>query len=508
MLPQHLQRDVDFGATLSLLADVVTFFSILDLRRDFVIVEGQVWRPGTYQYTPGLRLADLVEQARGLREEAYLERADIIRTRPDRTTEQLRVDLGRALEGSGENPLLQELDRVTIHSIHDILPDRYVHIEGHVRQPGRYLLHDDMRLSDLLFKAGGLNDPDWLRETYLERADLVRTAPDSITRTVEPFRPASVLAGEPGADRLLMSEDRVRIYSIYAVEIRRSAVITGEVKEPGTYQIEENTTVNDLIVRAGGLTVDAWPVSAELSRIRPGQIDAVRRADIIQVPIDTTFAGRRGGPVLENFDLVVVKRMPYWELQRRVILAGEVVFPGTYALTDPGEQLSDLIRRAGGLTPYAYPEGSRLIRTFQEAGLVGIDLERALNTPGSRHNLVMMPGDSLHVPERPNTVIVRGAVSYPTAVVYVPGKPAGYYIKRAGGYLRNAERSETRVVLANGALWQGRWLLPDPPVNAGTEIFVPFKEETDKDTWETIRDTTAVLSSLTTVLLLIWQITR
>ncbi|MFC1629038.1 SLBB domain-containing protein [Gemmatimonadota bacterium] len=490
--------------------DVVRVFSILDLRRDFVVVEGAVWRPAQYQFINGMHLTDLIEHAEGLKEEAYLDRADIIRTNPDYTTTQLRVVLGDALSGAaGANLKLQMLDRVIIHSIHDIEPRKYVSIEGHVLTPGRFLLHEEMYLTDLLFKAGGLYDPDWRKLTYLTRADLIRVAPDSITRTVIPFDLGSILDGNDSENLLLQADDLVRIYSVYAVENRKYATISGEVKNPGRFEIEENTTVNDLIIRAGGLTTDAWMEQAEISRVYPGQSEAEKRTFLYTAPIDTSFTGRGQGFRLQEFDLVIVRRMPYWELQRNVEISGEVVFPGVYTLQTPGETLASVLKRAGGFTPFAYPDGAKLFRSFEGVGLVGIDLEEACNRPGSRANLVMMPGDSLNVPEMNNTVRVAGAVNYPHSILHVPGKSLRYYIDLAGGYSENADRAHATVVLANGAAWHPNWfLIPNPPIGPGANIFIPARPETTKDIWETIRDTTALLTSFTTVLLLIWQINK
>ena len=366
-----------------------------------------------------------------------------------------------------------------------------------------------MRLSDLIARAGGLEDPDWVKETYLERGDLVRVAPDSITRTIEWFDLRHILAGNLQEDRLLRAEDLVRIYSIYTIEQRKYARIIGEVKNPGEFEIEENTTSNDLIIRAGGLTPDAWPVEVEISRVDPGATGADREITLFSAPIDTTFAGRSEGAELQNYDLVIVRRQPYWELQRNVKVSGEVAFPSTYSLETPGERLDSIIRRAGGLTPYAYSKGARLIRRSGGAGLVGIDLEHAMSNPGSRDNLVMMPGDSLYVPEFIPTVQIVGAVGYPTSVLHTPGRSTRYYIEQAGGYLKDADKAKMYVIQANGAVSQTRLFgLMMPQVEPGAVIYVPAKPETTKDVWEVIRDTTALVSNLTMVLLLMWQISK
>ncbi|MCK4773055.1 MAG: SLBB domain-containing protein, partial [Candidatus Latescibacteria bacterium] len=173
------------------------------------------------------------------------------------------------------------------------------------------------------------------------------------------------------------------------------------------------------------------------------------------------------------------------------------------------ETLQELVMRAGGLTPQAYPEGARFYRTFEDAGRINTDLGRALEDPGSLDNLVMHPGDSLYVPPRVEFVTVRGAVGYPTSVLYVPGKSPRYYIAQAGGYAEQAYKKRTRVTLPNGSIWQPRWfIIPDPDVEPGSVIFVPTQAQTERNMWEAIRDTAALLSSLTTVLLLLWTISK
>jgi protein involved in polysaccharide export with SLBB domain len=364
-----------------------------------------------------------------------------------------------------------------------------------------------MRLSDLLFKAGGLYDPDWRKETYLERAELIRIAPDEITRTIDTFHLGRVLDGDPSEDRLLRSDDHIRIYSIYSVETRKYADIIGEINTPGNYEIEENTTSNDLIIRAGGLTREAWPVELQVSRVYPGATGEDRQTFLITVPIDTTFTGRGEGLTLKDFDLVIVRRKPFWELQRNVYITGEVTFPGIHTLMTPDERMVSVIERAGGLTPYAYAEGARLIRSAGDAGLVGIDLERALQNPGSRSNLVMMAGDSLYVPEYVPTVRVLGAVEFQNSVLHIPGKPPRYYINRAGGFADGADRKRTYVVRANGSVSNGL-RISRGGVRPGSTIYVPTKTGEAKDVWEVIRDTTGLISNLTMVLLLLWQISR
>jgi polysaccharide export outer membrane protein len=394
--------------------DVLTVLPIPADRRNFVIVEGAVWNPGRLELREGLTIRRAVEQAGGLREEALGSRVEIVRTRPDETTEQLRAELDRVMLGDPENDLvLQPRDRIHVYSIHDLYPLRYVTIFGRVGKPGRYLLHDNM-------------------------------------------------------------------------------------------------TVMDLIVRAGGLTKDAWTQEAEVIRVRFSDAGETTQYDRYPVPIDTTYAPNAVAQfTLEDFDQVFIRQRPLWDVQRNVTIQGEVMFPGDYALLRDDEKVADLLARAGGLTPYANARGARFTRAQEDAGRVNIDLERALSRPQSIDNIVLQPGDVLFVPPRVDFVTVRGAVGFPTSVLYERGRSPRFYISQAGGYAENADTGRTRVVLPNGSMWRPRWFfIPDPEVEAGSEIIVPVSTAEKKDTWEIIRDTTAILSSLTTALLLIWQIRK
>ncbi len=393
--------------------DVLTVYPIPTDRRNFVIVEGVVWNPGRLELREGMTIRRAIEQAGGLREEALGSRVEIVRTRPDETTEQLRSDLNLVMVGDPENDLvLQPRDRIHVYSIHDLYPLRYVNIFGRVDTPGRYLLHDNM-------------------------------------------------------------------------------------------------TVMDLIVRAGGLTKDAWTQEAEVVRVRFAEEGDPTQFDRYSVPIDTTYAPDRVPFILEDFDQVFVRQRPLWDVQRNVTIQGEVMFPGPYALLQQDEKIADLLARAGGLTPYAYARGARFTRAQEGAGRINLDLERALERPQSIDNTVLQPGDVLYIPPRVDFVTVRGAVGFPTSVLYEQGQGIKYYIDQAGGYAENADPGRTRVVLPNGSMWRPRWFfLPDPELEAGSEITVPVSTAEKKDTWEIIRDTTAILSSLTTALLLIWQINK
>ena len=213
------------------------------------------------------------------------------------------------------------------------------------------------------------------------------------------------------------------------------------------------------------------------------------------------------GFVLEPFDVVEVRRSPGYQVQRRVTIAGEAVFAGGYTLMEKNERLSDLVKRAGGLTPDAYVKGGRLIRQMNEeeraqrqaaldmalmnAGsdsisvaklrlsdryTVGIELDKALANPGSDYDVVLREGDYLYIPEYISTVKITGEVQYPNTVTYLSGKGFSYYVNQAGGYAKMAKKRRAYVVHMNGTVSRLKRLGRNK-IEPGSQIIIPSKKE-------------------------------
>jgi protein involved in polysaccharide export with SLBB domain len=236
----------------------------------------------------------------------------------------------------------------------------------------------------------------------------------------------------------------------------------------------------------------------------PENRSAGNLATTIRVPLDSTYlferdsTGRYLGPPglpfpapgaaeveLKPYDNVLIFRQPDFELQRSVTIQGEVRFPGTYALRTKSDRLSDVVERAGGLTPRAYPEGVRFIRTAGTTGRVNVDLPAALDDLKSRDNIILQPEDSIFIPEFLPTVKVTGAVNSPGSTLYRPGEGLDYYLSAAGGFARNADKGRVSVRYANGDartkshfLWWSSKPTPQP----GAEVFVPARDASEQKT--------------------------
>jgi protein involved in polysaccharide export with SLBB domain len=396
-----------------------------------ISIDGFVRRPAIYELKPGEQLRDLIRFAGGPQPAAYLRRIQIDRILPpaERTPgrERMLLDVDLETMPSDEDFALIDGDRVTILGIGD-RRDNQVVVEGHVEKPGLYELAPNMTLGDVITRAGGL-----LPDAFDVVAHLIRLEEADSTYVLE--RVSLEAGGQPEPDVVLREMDRVVIYG--RSELRTAALVSigGEVKDPGVFPLNVGMTAEDLLLAAGGFTERADPLTAELVRRLQGLRD-----------------------------------------EGDVVLSGEVLYPGPYALEYRGETVSSLLQRSGGLTPDAYRAGGRLVRS----GLpLGLDLEDALASPGSAADLLLLPGDSLEVPQFDGTVQILGAVEFQSRTRWQEGMSLGDYLDQAGGVVENGDRNRAVVTYANQERQRSRKFLifrSDPRVEPGSTISVPFKE--------------------------------
>jgi protein involved in polysaccharide export with SLBB domain len=282
-------------------------------------------------------------------------------------------------------------------------------------------------------------------------------------------------------------------------------------------------TMRDLVLLAGGLREGAYLGEAEIARLPAGgRVNGVTAVPF-RAPMDSTYLferradGRYVGPpglpapagdtpetVLAPYDNVLILQQPDWELQRTVVLTGEVRFPGRYAIASKSERLTDVIARAGGLTTEAYAEGVYFYRKRDRLGRVGIDLPRALRDDDHRDNLLLTDGDSVHIPVYNAVVYVFGAVNSPVAVSYTPGRDMEYYINAAGGPSRSADLRRAYVTQPNGKVESapGRFASAFRSVEPrpGSRVFVPERNPEDRREFlQTATTVAQILASLITV---------
>jgi polysaccharide export outer membrane protein len=489
--------------------DDVSFFPNIQVRRPVVEILGEgIKRPGTYEHRPGMTLKDLVQQAEGLREDIFLERADLVRTEDDfskKLTKFALKDLYKEAkpgvyefagdEAAGKNFVLKELDQIRTYSAFDIKgKDKYVTLEGQVKEPGTYVLAEGMGLYDLIFARGGFQDDDFKKRTYLELGHVFRKASGELEEQVLTFNLGKLLGGDPVEDIKLGASDRVVIYSYESLEKKPFVTIQGLVIRPGMYPLAGNMTLEDLILIAGGLRPDAFKVEAVIARTKRAAAEAGAKREIstiiVPVALDYAVLPKEKKTPLEISDQIAVRNLPEWEPLPVVGLTGYVRFPGVYSFESREERVSNIVQRAGGLKDGAFPEGARLLRRkfilnmARERGgeleTVAIDLKAALDAPGGPSDLFLKDGDLIFVPPDPGTVEVRGAVRNPAIFQCKKGKSAGYYIGLAGGYARDADKGSVVVLQPNGFAQKRKGGLlagSGASVLAGSVVDVPYKGE-------------------------------
>ena len=332
-------------------------------------ISGNVNRPAAYDLAGGESLADLVTAAGGLKADAAVGRISISRIVPAaerQSGEPQRVTLDVTPVGGRVPPVqIEDADVVTVYGVPEA-ERNYVEIAGNVYLPGKFGFAPGLTLSALINKAGGLQPA-----TYEGRAHISRLSPtDQTRRIIAVALPADSTAPWPN-DIALEDRDVVTIYGRLAMRPERTVTIVGAVNEAKTVPWRDGMTLRDLVLAANGLKPGAWLDSAEIARL-PLDRSAGQLATTLRVALDSTYLfdrdslGRYIGPpgrafrasgapevALEPWDNVLILRQPEFEFQRTVTIAGEVRFPGTYALRTKNDRLADLVARAGGLTDRA-----------------------------------------------------------------------------------------------------------------------------------------------------------
>lgn len=458
-----------------------------------VEVAGHVRRPALYEVKDDETLAQLIEFSGSFNDSAYTRQVKLIR---NSETERMLITVPRS---AFDSFLLANGDVVQVDKILDRFSNR-VTIEGAVWRPGDYELTEGMTLSQLIALAEGVM-PDVFRGR-----GVINRLSDNYDFRVESFSVDKLLAGE--YDLALKPEDQVIIRSIHDMREERTIQIGGEVKNAGLFQFREGMTLEDLILMASGFKVSASEARIEINRRILGEAAPAKRGTklaenyVFGVDRMLTLNDEAKTFELQPFDQVYVRPRPDYQVQRSVRIEGEVLFPGEYTLSDRNERISDLVKRAGGLTDEAYIKGATMLRqslqlsrveTEVDLGMdltvekpksnenfVGIDLDIILASPGSEDDLFLRPGDEIRIPSELQTIRVSGGVLREAEIRYTEGKNLKYYVSRSGGYTQGARKGRAYVLYANGDVeTKSRFLFfsSSPKIEQGAEIVVPQKVE-------------------------------
>ena len=463
-----------------------------------VDIQGNVKRPMFYEMKDGESLKTLIEYAGNFTGDAYTKNIRLTRRNGREyqihTIDDIDYSVFKLMDGDVLN-VSAMLDRF----------ENKLEIKGAVYRPGVYQYSGQLNtVKQLVEKAEGI-----MGDAFLGRAVLHRERED-LTKEVIQVDLKNILNGTK-PDIALQRNDELYIPSIHDLQDIGQISVFGEVARPGTFPFAENTTLEDIIIQAGGLRESASSVRVDVSRRIKDSKGTEASSTIGEM---FTFALKDGfvidgepGFKLKPYDQVFVRRSPVYQAQINVRVNGEVLYAGTYALTQKTERVSSLVQKAGGLTPYAYVKGAKISRRINEEErrrmetvldmartadekdsidvkklelgniyYVGIDLEAALKNPGSDADIVLREGDELIVPEYNNTVRISGDVMYPNTVSYVKGKTLKYYIEQAGDYGQSAKKKRAYIVCMNGQVKKAS-KYDRNLIEPGCEIIVPTKQE-------------------------------
>ena len=462
-----------------------------------VNVSGKVKRPMFYEMKKSESVGTVLKYAGGFTGDAYKKSVKVIRKAGS------KYSIFNVGEFDVNTFKVEDEDSIAVDSV---IP-RYsnmVEIKGAVFRPGMYQVGGDITgVRSLLEHADGVTEDAFLQHAVMHRMKFDRTL-EVIQVDVE-----GIMTGRV-ADIPLKNEDVLYIPSKKDLLEQQTFTIHGEVMYPGTYSYADNTTIEDLIIQAGGLTDAASVMKVDVSR-RVADPHATEMTDTLARTY--SFSLKEGfvidgtpGFVLKPYDEIYVRTSPGFSQQKNVSIEGETMFSGTYTLSKKNQTLSEIVKSAGGLTKTAYAKGARLERklTHEERARmetilrmvkaqsgggdtldirkldirdtysVGIQLDKAIEEPGSNYDIVLREGDKIFIPEYTNTVKISGDVMYPNTVSYRQGKGVKYYVDKAGGWGNRAKKSRAYIVYMNGTVAQvGRGVKPEP----GCEIVVPTKPE-------------------------------
>lgn len=492
---------------------------IVPTYESLVQISGNVKRPMRYEMNNGETVETLIGYAGGFTSDAYTKSLRMVR----QNGKEYQVNTIDDKDYGSYR--LSDGDMVTAEAILDRFTNK-LEIRGAVYRPGIYELNDNVNtVKALIARADSLTD-----DAFTTRAVLYRLR-DNMTREVKQIDVAALINGTI-PDIVLQRNDVLFIPSIHDINDWGDVEIAGEVIAPGTYPYADNMTLEDLVIAAGGLKESASLVRVDVARRIKNPTSAEDTKEIGEM---FTFSLKDGfvvdgepGFVLQPYDHVYVRRSPAYSEQKNVAIDGEILYGGTYTLTSKDERISDLVKKAGGTTQFAYVRGAKLVRRANANELqrmqdvvvllrrqmgdekvdslgikvdstfsVGIDLEAALKAPGSDADIILREGDVVVVPEYNNTVRINGAVMQPNVVSYKQGKDVKYYIGQAGGYNQVAKKNKKYIIYMNGQIAtvkrRGKNL-----VEPGCEIIVPNKRQRQAN-WGNVFASLSAVTSIGTM---------
>jgi len=405
---------------------------------DVVAVAGEVKRPAIYEIRSGARLADVVSLAGGVTPTSYLKRVQIVRALPDAERVTLDVDLAsHYLKGDEpSNPPINAGDLILIHRS-DPRVYNIVKVDGAVRYPGAYELKPMMRIGQIL-PADKL-----LPEAYAERVEVARRRPD-LSMEIRSVDLKKAWSGDQSQDLLLKPLDEITVRT--ELKAARTVQLSGQIARPGVYTISEGERLSSVLERAGGFTDRAFLKGAAFTRASLRKIEQ------------------------EQLDAFLKTQ------EQRMLASASTIIVGAEKEDVAANQQALQARR----------EALRLLASKVVVGRMVVHLDQPERLKGTENDIVLIEGDTLSVPEPPDSVLVIGAVRNSTSVQFKQGAGVDYYINRVGGYSKEADKKEAHIVKADGSAIASFTNIRT--VEPGDTVIVPPKEEEKIRTLPTVRD--------------------
>lgn len=488
-------------------------------------VTGNVKRPMFYEMRKDETVATLINYAGGFLGDAHKSSVRLVRQTGE------RYQIYNVSEFEMSTFKIDDGDAISVDGMINRF-ENMVEIKGAVFRPGQFHLGGNVNsVKTLIEAADGLTE-----DAYTSHAVVHRLKEDR-TLIVMPVNVQGIIDGSV-PDFPLQNEDVVFIPTEKELRMERTFTISGAVMSPGPYEYADNTTIEDLVVMAGGLRDEASLMRVEVSRVIRDPM-ATEKSDQYAKKF---YFDLKNGLVIDNertfllepYDHVTIYNSPVFNQARLVTVTGEVNWEGTVALEHKVTRLSDIIEMVGGLTPHAYLKGASMTRRMSDEERVRrsatleavrqiltekgdsiaysrmdlennypvyIDLEKAINDPSSDANIQLREGDRIFVPEYDPIVRVSGDVMFPNTLFYESGKDYKYYVNEAGGFGHRAKKSKTFIVYQNGrAMLTKKGAKPEP----GCEIVVVSKKR--RQPW-TLTDAVRAVSGLSSMAAMITAIT-
>jgi protein involved in polysaccharide export with SLBB domain len=428
------------------------------MTKNRVKVEGEVKISSIFELKEKETLQQVLQFAGGFGEKAYVQSVTV------KTKGETGLQIKNVPASDFGTFVLMAGDGVTVGAI-DSLYENKVMIAGEINRPGPYGLLKNENLSSLIARAGGIKE-----NAFANRGFIQRMMPGVNTQMI-PFDVQEILAKKQ-PDILLVKNDSIVIFSARNFLTNTFVTISGGVKKPGSYSFQKGMKIEDLIALAGGFTVDAAFHKVELNRLKKDNQENLSNQILTRskVSVDSSLRSSASSLALEPFDDVLVPKLLNYRLLGSVKVRGEVLYEGDYSLEKRDETVSEIIARAGGISPYASVGDLQVYRNGLRIGI------EESETP-----LYLLPGDQIVVPRKNNFVTVTGAVFNEQLIEYHSGR-LGEYISAVGGTKNNANLRKAYVQYPNGMYKKTRRFLFMkfyPRIQPGSKIFVPEKSLAD-----------------------------